>query len=127
MDFDTFIASIESEFPIGSAFDNPGGGTSTIVRLTETHISYRRGNSNISVAYRDLFEAYSNFIGQEVSSSDLRRFRPSVFDSSARPSGHSCNCTFLFHVLEILGLSGLLQGSGVRGNPYAVEVLDNAV
>lgn len=127
MDFEEFVAAIRRAFPVDTVFDNPGGGTTTIVGFLDTHISYRRGKSEISVAFRDLFETYSNFIGQDVSSIDLRAFRPSVFDSSARPSGHSCNCTFLFYVLEKLKLSRPLRGAGVRGNPYGVKVKEGAV
>jgi hypothetical protein len=127
MDLDTFLTSIKRVFPVGTVIDNPGGGTSTIVGFSDRHASYKRGRSTISVAFADLHEAYSHFRGEEVTSTDLREFRPSVFDSAARPAGHSCNCTFLFRLLEGLRLSGQIDGSGVRGNPYSVRVfLDGA-
>ncbi len=122
MEFDTFVSAIRRDFPVGTAFDNPGGGTSTVTGFTESHISYRRGKSRISVSLRDLYEAYSNFVGQDVTTSNLRAFRPAVFDSSARPAGHSCNCTFLFGVLEVLGLSGPINGAGVGGSPFSVKI-----
>ena len=122
MDLDTFTAGIRHAFPVGTVIDNPGGGTSRIVGFTETHVSYKRGRSTISVAFADLHAAYFRFKGKEVLSTDLRRFLPSVFDSAARPAGHSCNCTFLFRLLEALQLSGPMGGSGVRGNPYSVKV-----
>lgn len=102
--------------------DNPGGGTSRIVAYSDTNVSYIRGSSRIAVAFTDLYAAYSSFKGKHVSSSDLRAFRPSVFDSAARRAGHSCNCTFLFCILNELNLSGPISGSGVRGNPYSVVV-----
>ena len=115
-----FVAAVKATFPVGTVIVNPGGGTSTIVGYGDKNVSYLRGNSTITVELIDLYEAYSSFRGQRVSSSDLRVFNPSVFDSAARPAGHSCNCTFLFRVLERLSLSGPISGSGVRGNPYAV-------
>ena len=62
-------------------------------------VSYKRGKSTIRVAIIDLFAAYAHFRGRRVSSCDLKMLAPHVFDSQARPAGHSCNCTFLFMVL----------------------------
>jgi hypothetical protein len=100
--------------------ENPGGGTSEIVKATDEEISYVRGNSTISIAIEDMFSAFRAFEHRRVSSSDLRRFAPAVFDSDARPAGHSCNCTFLFTLLRSAGLAGELEGTGVRGRPFAV-------
>lgn len=128
MSLDDFVGQIKRAFPVGAIIDNPGGGTSTIAGYSDSKISYNRRNSSISVAFSDLYEAYSHFKGQRVSSTELREFMPSVFDSAARPAGHSCNCTFLFRILENLHLSGPITGSGVRGNPYSVKVsIDGAV
>lgn len=123
MDLNAFVAGIRHAFPVGTVIDNPGGGISTIIGFSDTHVSYKRGRSSILVDFVDLHDAYSRFRGEEVSSTDLRKFRPSVFDSAARPAGHSCNCTFLFRLLEELKLSGPMRGSGVRGNPYSVKVV----
>src|SRR3990172_9929658 len=117
MTLDKFVAAVKLAFPVGTVIENPGGGTSTIVGYSNMNISYVRGRSTIAVAFSDLYETYAKFKGQHVSSTELRAFRPSVFDSAARPAGHSCNCTFLFRVLEKLNLSGPITGSGVRGNP----------
>ncbi len=122
MDFEKFESAMQKALPPKTEFENPGGGTTTIVGYSNSRVSYRRGKSSISVSLLDLYEAYSAFIDNEVSASDLKSFRPSVFDSSARPAGHSCNCTFLFRALETLGLCGPIQGSGVRGRPFAVKV-----
>jgi hypothetical protein len=125
VDIDAFVAGVTRAFPTGTVIQNPGGGTSTIVGFSGTHISYRRGSSTITVAFDDLYEAYSRFTGREVSSTELRKRWPSVFDSTARPAGHSCNCTFLFRVLEALELSRPIRGAGVRGNPFSVRVKAN--
>ena len=114
-----FIHAARQAFPSGYEFDNPGGGTTRILSVDAIGIAYRRGNSRISVQFADLYSAYEQFKGRQVSSTDLRRFSPSVFDSNARPAGHSCNCTFLFHVLQRLAVTdGPLEGRGVRGDPF---------
>ncbi len=118
-----FMSDVKSALPIGTVIDNPGGGTSKIVSYTASNISYVRKKSTIVVAFEDLYETFKRFEGQCVSSSELKAFRPSVFDSTARPAGHSCNCTFLFCVLEKLELSGPITGAGVKSNPFAVKIL----
>jgi hypothetical protein len=51
----------------------------------------------------------------------LKKFRPTVFDSSQ--NGHSCNCTFLFIIFSKLNLlEGNIEGRGVRGDPFYVEI-----
>ena len=118
-----FIRAARNAFPSGYTFDNPGGGTSHILGVGGNAIAYRRGNSSIRVLLTDLYRAFDSFRGQRVTSTDLRRFAPSVFDSNARPAGHSCNCTFLFHLLQRLELTdGGLEGRGVRGDPYSLVI-----
>lgn len=123
MTLNQFTAAIKAAFPVGAVIENPGGGTSTISRYSDASVSYVRGQSTIAVGFSELYEAYSKFKGKQVTSTELRAFNPSVFDSDARPAGHSCNCTFLFSVLEKLKLSSPIRGSGIRGKPYAVTVL----
>ena len=84
---------------------NPRGGTSTIVKFDNEKIIYRRGKSKIYLKMNKLYEAYENFKGSFVTTSDLKKFDQS-FDSQARnPSGHSCNCTFAFMLLREAGLA----------------------
>lgn len=123
---DQFLSAIGAVVVPGDTFENPGGGTSRVVTIDSHAVSYIRGNSTFSVALSDLHDAYERFRGQRVSSSDLRAHKPAVFDSKARPAGHSCNCTFLFSLLQAADLAGPLLGSGVRGDPYAVEVAGDA-
>ena len=122
MNRDAFSTQIKQAFPNGTVIDNPGGETSMITGYSNSHISYYRHNLTISVAFSDLYKAYSHFCGQRVSTIELKEFMPSVFDSALRPAGNSCNCIFLFRLLEKLRLSGPITGSGVRGNPYSVMV-----
>lgn len=122
-----FVLKIKAAFPAGSVINNPGGGTSTITGYSETNASYIRGHSKITVAFSELYDTYFHFLGCQVSSSELKALRPAIFDSAARPAGHSCNCTFLFCLLEKLNLSGPISGSGVRGSPYTVAVNPSGV
>lgn len=124
MELEEFVAKARRALPVGYRFDNPKRGTSEIVSQNEQRVTYRRGSSPINVRWADLYQAYVRFAGRRVSSSDLRRALPAVFDSAARPAGHSCNCTFLFHLLKHLSLTiGDLEGRGVAGDPFAVTVL----
>ncbi len=122
MDFDEFKRKIKAAIPVDTIMDNPGGGTSTIISVSDDKISYMRGSSTIYVSFQDIYDAYSKYRGQKVTSSDLKVYRPSVFDPAAKPAGHSCNCTFLFLLISRIGEANGIQGAGVRGNPYFVEV-----
>ena len=124
MDFETFKDKIQRSIPVGTTFENPGGGVSTISSYTDEKLSYVRRNSTIYIAFRDLFDTYINFKGQKVSSTELKKYAPSVFDPNARPAGHSCNCTVLFMILKHLKLAGDIKGGGVRGDPYFVEIVE---
>jgi len=122
MDFSEFKQRVHESIPKGTILDNPGGGTSTILSYPPDAVSYRRGNSTMYVSLRDLFDGYVRFKGGHMSSSDLKVINPSVFDSQARPAGHSCNCTFLFMLLQKIGVVTHIQGCGVRGNPFFVDL-----
>jgi len=122
MTLEEFVERIRTALPVGSILENPGGGTSTIIAHSPSFITYRRGKSSIRVAHESLFKAYTAFLGRQLSSSDLKVFAPNVFDSAARPAGHSCNGTFLLLLLRHLGLAGDIQGKGVRGNPYWTRI-----
>lgn len=124
MNLKEFAGRLREAVPIGTVIDNPGSGTSAIKAFTDEQISYVRGTSTISVKLVSLHSAYESFRGKRVSSTELKKFAPAVFDSMARPAGHSCNCTFLFNILERAGLAGKLTGSGVRGDPYAAIFID---
>jgi hypothetical protein len=118
-----FVEAMTRLLPVNSIIQNPGGGTSTIVAYGDDAVSYRRGKSKITVCISELYTAYLEFRGRQMSSTELRERWPEIFDSAARPAGHNCNCTFLFRVLERLGLSGPVAGAGQRGNPFSVSVL----
>ena len=122
MDLSTFSAEIRRRTPEGTIFQNPGGGISEVVSLTADKIAYVRGTSRIYVAVDDLYRAYFEFRGEEMSSRALRDRWPAVFDSKARPAGHSCNCTFLFRLLQRLDFAGPIMGKGVSGDPYRVAI-----
>jgi len=122
MDFSEFKQRVHATIPTTTTLKNPGGGTTTILSYSSEGVSYRRGNSTIHVSLRDLYDGYAKFKGGRMSSNDLKEANPSVFDSQARPAGHSCNCTFLFMVLQKLELVTDIHGHGVRGNPFFVTL-----
>ena len=108
-------------------FNNPSGkGTSIIQCVNNESITYRRANSKITVKFDALYKAYKEFSGKDCTSNDLKRDFPDVFDSFARPSGHSCNCTFFFMLLKLekLGLVNNINGRGVAGDPFWVHIED---
>lgn len=98
--------------------ENPGGGITKIKGYSRGRVAYIRGKSTFWVGIEDLFSTYIDFLGMQVSSRDLREYRPNVFDSSARPAGHSCNCSFLFMVLGQLKLADPIRGEGKTGKPF---------
>jgi hypothetical protein len=122
MKFEIFVEQVNNSFPVGSLLQNPGGGTSLIVSIDRLKISYRRGSSTMSIKLLDLFDAYKQFQGMRLTSSDLKSMKPEIFDSSARPAGHSCNCTILFRILEGLQLCEPISGKGVRGSPFSIKI-----
>ena len=112
---------IEDNLKVGMIFDNPGGGTSEIVSITLDRITYLIKNSKIQIKIDDIVEAYNKFREKEVKTSELKEFKPKVFDS--KKSGHSCNCTMLFMILCKLGLTdGEIRGRGVARNPFFIKI-----
>ena len=120
MDFETFRLLVKGSTPVGTVLQNPGGGTSIIVSYSDSAIFYKRGDSTFDVSFRDLFNAYSHFKGQRVSSSDLKSYAPYIYDTGE--GGHDCNCTFLFMVLCRLPLVVGIEGNGKKGSPFFVNI-----
>lgn len=112
---------IKENITKGMVFENPGGGTSTVVNVTDTYISYKRKNSNMKLNISEIEAIYDIYKGKEVTSTELKKYKSKVFSSD--DGGHSCNCTFLFLVLEKLGYTiGSIKGRGKRGNPFYIEI-----
>ena len=124
MNFETFRLLVKGSIPVGTVLQNPGGGTSIIVSYSDNGISYKRRKSTIYVSFCDLFDAYSRFKGKKVSSSDLKSYAPSIYDSEE--GGHDCNCSFLFMVLCRLPLVVGIEGKGVKGSPFFVNIPNEA-
>lgn len=122
MDIDAFCTKFIETVPPGTVFQNPGGGTSNVLSITNGKVRYKRGRSTMAVSLRDLFDAYMAFKGRSMSSSDLKVLAPAVFDSAARPAGHSCNATFFFLALQKMAVVTAIHGNGVRGATYFVEI-----
>jgi hypothetical protein len=122
MDFSTFTKNVQEIIPPGTILKNPGGGTTLFKSYSSGTLNYKRGKSTFPVSLKNLFETYSHFQGRKVSSSDLRKYKPSVFDSKAGPAGHACNCTVLFMILMQLGVIENIMGQDKRGSPYFVVI-----
>lgn len=118
-----FHRRMVANLPPGTVLRNPGRGRTTIKGYSAGRVLYVRGKSTIRVTIKDLFSAYSTFKGARVSSRDLKLYAPKVFDSSARPAGHSCNCTFLLMVLHHLGMASAIEGRGTRADSFNTTFL----
>jgi len=118
-----FINKVTQVLQPKKVFTNPGRGTSTIISITDTgNIYYRRGGSPLKIAISELSKAYKFFSGKKCTTIDLKEYSPSIFDSKARPAGHSCNCTFLFLMLREMGLASDIKGRWVVGDPFYVDI-----
>jgi len=122
MNLDNICGLIKKSFPVGSIIQNPGGGTTTIVGYNDKKLSYIRKNSRMYLPYQTILSVFEKFNGKRVTTKDLKKFFPKVFDSQARPAGHSCNCTTLFMVLGGIGLAGKIEGSGKKGYPFQILI-----
>lgn len=113
---------IFNSISVDTSFINPGGGSSIVMSINQERIVYKRGNSKISYKILDVLESYEYYKGEICSASDLKEFKPSVYDSTL--GGHSCNCTFLFLLLDEIGLvENGIRGRGVRGDPFYVRII----
>ena len=122
MNYQEFIEKIQSGVPIGVSLANPGGGTSEIISYSDKSIVYQRGKSKISVAFEEFYKAYIKFKGKKVYTTDLRDYAPKTFDSSR--GGHSCNTTFLFSILTLIGLVNEIKGDGNANHPFYVSIIE---
>jgi len=122
MDYAEFSESLQMAVPPGTILNNPGKGTSTVISYPDGKVSYKRGGARFYVSIRDLYDAYKHFKGQLVDTSDLKSYAPTIFDSTK--NGHSCHCTFLFLSLQRMGIVDEIQGQGVRGSPFSVDIKD---
>jgi len=116
MNYQQFTENIKSIIPVGTIIPNPGGGISTILSYSDKNIGYKRGNSRITIAFQDLYDTYVAFKGRKVKTTDLMSYAPKIFDSTR--GGHSCNCTFLFSILNKLGKAGEIIGEGKAHHPF---------
>lgn len=123
MDLKSIREKLEQKVPPGTELTNPGGGTSTIASYGDEKVAYVRGSSTMYLPFAEIITAYKKFSGKEVSSKTLKEFRPNIYDSAARPAGHSCNCTMLFLLLGEIGLAEQIQGAGKRGDSFRAQFL----
>lgn len=118
-----FVKKLTDSVKVGDVFDNPGGGTSTIENIDRNRIKYRRGKSHIYFYFEDMYDAYHQF-PNGFSSTDLKKFRPNVYDSNARPAGHGCNCTFLMMMLKAMGIVKQIEGRKEKPQdlPFRIKI-----
>jgi len=123
MDFEQFFNESKKIFSPGYVFKNPRSGETKIISFSNDGIvQYRRKKSNISFNIKYFYDSYIIFKGKKCASNDLKNYLPKVFNSKSRPAGHDCNCTVFFHLLNRLGVSSNIMGSGVRGSPFYVNI-----
>lgn len=122
MTLNDFHQMLMNAVPAEATIPNPGGGMTTVVSTQNGRVRYRRGRSVMNLKIDDMHAAYTTFNGRLMSSKDLKATWPATYDSAARPAGHSCNVTMLFCALKAMGLVQSIQGKGVAGNPFFVDL-----
>jgi hypothetical protein len=120
---ETFFDLITKKIHVGDNFANPGGakpgdrggyGYRTVKTITMDKIVYfgagTKSESKITLPIRTFHDVILEFQSSCCYTWQLKQFRPNIFDSTARPAGHSCNCTFLMSIADKLGF--LASGRG---------------
>jgi hypothetical protein len=120
MNIETFFDLISKKIHVGDNFACPGGartgyGYRTIETVNMDKIIYfntgTKSESKIALPIRTFRGVILKFQSSCCYTSQLKQFRPEVFDSNARPAGHSCNCTFLMSTSDKLGFLASSRGS----------------
>ena len=100
-----------------------GKTKSKILDIKNEKIKFEHGGTKnpLFLSISDIFYVYKLLIKlNKVKTSQLRKFKPKVFDS--QQGGHTCNCVFAFMILKRLGLiNGNIKGKGKKGAPYYIE------
>lgn len=120
MEFSAFRERIEVNIAVGDVLPNPGGGTSTITRIEDKGVRYRRGKCGLLLQWDIFYRAYRQFCGNFVDTGDLKKFDNS-FDSK-KQKGHNCNCTFAFMLLVRAGLADGIVKRGRRFGTHFIQV-----
>ena len=120
MNFERFVHQLTARLPDGLVMKNLGKGTSTIMWNDGDRVCYKRGGSRLYIHLRRLYDACCHFSGRVVSTTDLKDWKPEVFDSTQ--NGHSCHCTFLFMALRRMDVIHEISGTGRSGAPFRVTL-----
>jgi hypothetical protein len=123
MDFTAFGQLLCDRLRVGLVMNNPGGGTSTVMRCSDEEVCYRRGDHRFYIATRDLYDAFQRFSGDDVTTNQLKDYKPAIFDTDR--NGHNCHCTFFFLALQRMGLAGEIWGRGTAGSSFGVSLAPN--
>ena len=117
MEYNAFLIEIKNKISSGLIFNNPGGGTSVIISITQKNsILYRRRNSDIYISIENIYKAYKQFRNSKCTTTQLKNFMPNVFRKK------DCNCTFLFSILNKISLCSEIMGLGKNQSPFYVEI-----
>ena len=120
MEYLEFLRATMSALPQDKIVPNPLSGTTRIVKYSGDTLVFQRRNSKFYVSLRVLHRILNHFEGGDVSSRDLRRYAPEIFDS--RKGGHSCNCTMLFIISVATGIADTIEGRGQAGDPFYITI-----
>jgi hypothetical protein len=120
MDIETFSDLICKKILIGDNFANPGGakkgyGYRTVRTINRNQIVFFNAGTEkeapITLLIQKFYDVIFEFQSDCCDTFQLKKFSPEVFDSQARPAGHSCNCTFLMSISDKLGFLASGQGN----------------
>lgn len=121
-----FSSMLRSVLTEGNKLYNPKGIISTIYKIDFDKVTYQRKNSKISLKFNDIIDALNSRTSNVITTSDLKKFNPGVFDSNHK--GHNCNCTMLLYLIEKMGLTvNGICGKGVKGSPYYVNIASDKI
>ena len=115
------VKLIKDNIKIGDILYTPNHAEKRICSITDEVMIYEHGRSRVWFLMADIVSAYERFKGTRVSSKDLRKFSPHVFDS--KQCGHSCNAIVFQMIMVRCGLTyGDIQGTGLSGNPFYIQL-----
>ncbi|MBD5433245.1 MAG: hypothetical protein HDR35_02955 [Treponema sp.] len=97
---------------------NPCSGTSEVIKITDDSITYKRGDSKITIKAEDINSAYERFKGKKVTTSDLAKFNPAFSQKT-----HRCNASFF---LMLMDKCNLTKTGIIKGKTLSIELLDIA-
>jgi len=122
MDKDSFITLLRNSTPEGTVFENSHKHSLTIISTSKDRLHYSRGKNTRSLKFSQLYKTWQQFRGEQVTSDQLKAWKPALYDSNALPrAGHDSNCGLFMLLMEQLGLACELER---KGRTYSARLLD---